>query len=430
MAAGSNGGSTQKKIFRGIAWLAVIIVTLCLTGLSVTGAWYVSNENPYFTGAVVGVEMIAFISLTMIVYAANRFRRIVGWGIFVFAVGVCIFNAERAMKVAFEMEASPAVLEVEADNLDARALKQESVSDESRNRNVDREDKLLEEIADLEVERRLMVSGNVRRAQERLCALGEYPCDLIDGVRADITNDAMDARADAIRRLILRKEAQVERIRNGDSAPSEGEAAPSTGTTADVSVSGKADELRREAAQKRALAKQIRSAWLWIIPTLLIFEAIRSLVVWAFLMDDTMVVTDSNVRETEAGAEKGAVEAENALKNALAGSAIKAGIGEDGRLYIIDEDGNQTVIDPKDLDGGADASEENEPADQKPEPGDRVLKEEEEEEGGAPSGESDENEVDAATLARRRNLQKGRDSQEHKRDAAKNVAKVLVKDER
>lgn len=390
MAAGNGGSTRQKGLFRGIAWVAVVLVTIGLSMLSISGAWILSNNNYFYTGAIAGMEMTAFISLTMIVYAATPLRRYAGWGIFVVAVAVCIFNAERAMKETFGLSDSPAVLRVEANNLRARAKTQADVSEESRTRNVDREERLLEEIAKLEVERELMVSGNVRRAQERLCALGEYPCDRIDGIRAEITNAAMDSRARAIRSEIDVKNRQVENIRNGD--------ATGESSTADVAVSSKADDLRSEAAAKDDLAKQIDNAIYWILLTLLGLELVRSVAVWAFLMDDTADMTDANTRTNEAKAKTEAAHAENDLDKA-----------ENPDLDTQPDDPVDTTLD------------DDETQDEEPDDENLILDED--------LDETDE-EVDAATAARRKNLEKARDAKKHIRDAADNVQKILVTDDR
>lgn len=290
MAAG-NGSAKERTLFRSIMWIAVIMVTIALTGLSVTGAWIASGGNYFYTGAIAGVELVALASLTLIVFATNNLRRVIGWAIFLSAVTVCILSAERAIKQSFDLLGSPEVMLAEAEQLRERSTRQAEASVGAEERAIQEQTRLRDSIAEMELERTLMTSsGRIREAQQRLCVLNLYPCNLIDGERGEKTLQAMQARGEEITREIALAQSKL-------TDPS------------DFSVSTKSDDLLVQAAALEQKAKTVEHSDTWIKATLAALELIRSFAVWAFLLDSTIAVTKRKSEIMEVDADTEVVEA-------------------------------------------------------------------------------------------------------------------------
>lgn len=296
MAAG-NGTNREKIIFKSIMAFAIVLCTIALGGLSISGAWSASQKNVFYTGAVAGAELVAFASLTMIVFATTLARKSVGWIIFISSVVVCVMNAERSMKQSFDLAGSPTVLREEARLLDERAGRQDTASIGAQDRQIADQNRLRDEKAALQVERDLMASSRIEEAQRRLCVLSLYPCNLIDGVRAELTLTAMAQRGEAIAAEIAIIDKKLE-------------------DPGELLVSSSADDLRVQAENLRNKADKIDGSDIWIRLTLLALELIRSFAAWAFLLEATMVQAAAGRRQSESEAETEAVESETVLADA------------------------------------------------------------------------------------------------------------------
>lgn len=279
MAAG-NGTNKERDFYGRIMVAAIIMVSLGLAGLSISGAWLLSNKNIAYTGLIFGFELVALSALTMIVFAANKIRRIAGWAIFIATVTVCVINAERAIKNSFGLDGSAATMRIEADLLDEKAERQTVASATAEVDAKAEQKRLREEVAALNLELDLMTSQTrVKEAQSRLKALGLYT-GAIDGLREELTEQAMLARGESIRKEMALLKQQME-------------------DPADVEVSGTADGMRLQAAELRDKANKVDGSDVWVRATLVAAELIRSFAVWAFLLKSEI----TNVRKEGGDAE-------------------------------------------------------------------------------------------------------------------------------
>lgn len=247
---------------------AIIIITLFLGLLNITGAW-VASGNVFYTGVVAGVELLAAVCLVLILDAPTRARKIVGSIVFAALIYVCVENGKMAIQESFSgiFVESPEALRAKAALAqdDAKALQSEAPASREAVAN---------EIAELKVELELMTSQTrISDAQTRLTALGLYT-GRIDGKRENLTEDAMRKRGEQIRN-------RLEVL----TARSESKATPSS----DKGI---------EAIELNAKAREIDERTTWMNLLLIAVEGARSAGFWAFVVWTTgkrRVVVDPNV---------------------------------------------------------------------------------------------------------------------------------------
>jgi hypothetical protein len=280
---------------RKFALFAVIIITLGLASLSVTGivatadwSWMSFLPIVGMIIAVLGAELLATVAFIRMLTASTPWRKVAGAFIFIGLAAVGVHNAENGAKVVWpeRFEESASSLTAKATLADTRATK----DDETREKIIadlpGELTRIRRDIAKLEEESELMRSKTrVRDAQERLVELGLYPADLVDGKREEITLRAMSQRGEAIQREITLLKGEERQLRTSMTAPvapvapvvtEEGETpeiAPVVMTQADLKI--ELDEKAREALW----------AWVWLIGMLCTLEGARSLSLWALITD-------------------------------------------------------------------------------------------------------------------------------------------------
>jgi hypothetical protein len=264
----------ERLLMKRIAASGILLLTGGLLLLNTTGAYDASGGNLFYTAAVAGAEILVAVAFGFTVLAQTWVRRIVCGVIFVGLMWACIENGKLAIQRSFSevfvdsaeaLRAKALVAEAEASEIDGRKVDVRSTAGEDLSR-------VRDEIATLNLELDLMTSTTrIAEAQTRLAALGLYT-GRIDGIRADLTETAMRARGETIRR---RLDVLKER---------EASAGVITGTIDADPAAAK----RIEAIRLRTQADEVdyRTVWMHII--LIAFEAARSFGVWAFLMVSTV----------------------------------------------------------------------------------------------------------------------------------------------
>jgi hypothetical protein len=265
----------ERLLMKRIAAGGILLLTGGLLLLNTTGAFDASGGNLFYTAAVAGAEILVAVAFGFTVLAQTWVRRIVCGIIFVGLMWACIENGKLAIQRSFSevfvdtaeaLRAKALVAEAEASEIDGRKVDVRSTAGEDLSR-------VRDEIATLNLELDLMTSTTrIAEAQTRLAALGLYT-GRIDGIRADLTETAMRARGETIRR---RLDVLKER---------EASAGVITGT---IETGDPAAAKRIEAIRLRTQADEVdyRTVWMHII--LIAFEAARSFGVWAFLMVSTV----------------------------------------------------------------------------------------------------------------------------------------------
>jgi hypothetical protein len=185
----------------------------------------------------------------------------------------CVENGKAAVKhwMSDVFVDAPSALRSRADLADAEAAKLDGLPTDTKTETTEQRRLDREELAALNVELDLMTSSRVEEAQRRLTALGLYE-GRIDGIRAELTEAAMRARGEEIRRRIAVLQSKLD-----------------TGSAQDAAVMAlaPAQTKREEAITLRTQADEAGFREVWAQILLLVAEAARSFGVWAFLMAGT-----------------------------------------------------------------------------------------------------------------------------------------------
>jgi len=267
--------------------IGLALMTLALSVVNGTGAW-VSTNSVAFTGLAIGAEIALVFMFSLVVLSETYLRQVVGGLIFMGLAWFCVENGKAGLRywMADVFVGSPEALRSEADLLDAEALKLDSLPDDTAAEATEDRRAVREEQAELKAELDLMTSQTrIEEAQGRLIALGLYT-GRIDGIRAELTENAMRQRGE-----LIRKRLEILQIRlddNGGASVAETALAP-------------AQERRLEAIKKRTQADEVDKRELWAQFLLVIAESARSFGVWAFLMAGTRKTARVNVEVPGAG---------------------------------------------------------------------------------------------------------------------------------
>jgi hypothetical protein len=265
----------EKRIMKLWAGAGIGVITVGLLALNTSGAWGASGNNLWYTMAVAGAEILVAVAFGFTVLAQTWLRRIVCAIIFAVLLWACIENGKLAIQRSFSeifidtseaLRAKAEVAETEAAELDGMKVdvRANAGEDLSRVRN---------EIAELNLELELMTSQTrIAEAQTRLAAMGLYT-GRIDGIRADLTEHAMRARGEGIRRRLAVLEER------------EASAGVITGV---VTGQDPAAAKRLEAIRLRTQADEVDYRTFWMHLILIALEGARSFGVWAFLMVSTV----------------------------------------------------------------------------------------------------------------------------------------------
>lgn len=255
---------TEIGWMRGVALVAIIVLTLALASLNISGAWLGSHGNLPFTLTILGAELLAAVCLVLILGAPTWPRKIVGAIVFTVLVWVCVENGKQSVERSFSD-----VFVDSADALDAKAVVA-STSAEAMKATAPADLLVLkEEKARLEVERKLMVANDpkgIEQAQASLKSMGLYALP-IDGIRGPDTEAAMLSRGNAIRDRLAELDAMI----GGDA-----------GTTPAEAKANAAIDLKTK-------AEEVRARTVWMNALLIGLEGARSFGLWCFVIWSTAV---------------------------------------------------------------------------------------------------------------------------------------------
>ena len=265
---------------RKFALFAVVIITLGLASLSVTGIvataqWTWLSFLPILgmIVAVLGAELLATVAFIRMLTASTTWRKVAGAFIFVGLAAVGVHNAENGAKVVWpdrfaessaSLAAKAALAGEEAGTLGT--AQQAAIQGTSAEL-----ERVRTQIAELKTEQQIMASMSpegISKAQSLLLAQGLY-FGSVDGIRRDKTESAMRARGEAI-------QAELATLKAREDGLMVGQASPVQQATTDRRLS------EIELADR---ASQAFWAWVWLIFMLCTLEAARSLSLWALITD-------------------------------------------------------------------------------------------------------------------------------------------------
>lgn len=265
---------------RKFALFAVVIITLGLASLSVTGivatanwTWLSALPTVGLIFAVLGAELLATVAFIRMLTASTLWRKVAGAFIFIGLAAVGVHNAENGAKVVWpdrfaessaSLAAKSALAGEEAGTLGT--AQQAAISGTGAEL-----ERVRVQIAELKTEQQIMASMSpegISKAQSLLLAQGLY-FGSVDGIRQDKTESAMRARGEAIQRELTTLKAREDGLMAG-------QASPVQQATTDRRLS------EIELAEKASAAFW---AWLWLIVMLCVLEGARSLSLWALITD-------------------------------------------------------------------------------------------------------------------------------------------------
>lgn len=262
------------------ALLAVIIITLGLASLSVTGivatatwTWLSALPTIGLIFAVLGAELLATVAFIRMLTASTMARKIAGAFIFLGLAAVGVHNAENGAKVVWpdRFAVSSSRLEAEAQLAGEEAATLATAQDAAIGGTGAELERVRTQIAELKTEQTVMASMSpegISKAQSLLLAQGLY-FGSVDGIRQDKTESAMRARGEAIQGELATLKAREDGLMQGQASP--------------VQQANTDKRLLQIENADRATAAFW--AWLWLIIMLCVLEAARSLSLWALITD-------------------------------------------------------------------------------------------------------------------------------------------------
>lgn len=269
---------------RKFALLAVVVITLGLASLSVTGiiataTWTWMSALPTFglIIAVLGAEALATVAFIRTLTAPTKMRKVAGALIFIGLAAIGVHNAENGAHVVWpdRFEVSSGRLAAEAELAGEEAATLKTAQDAAIGGTGDELERVRTQIAELKTEQTIMASMSpegIEKAQSLLLAQGLY-FGSVDGIRQDKTESAMRARGEAI-------QAELATLKAREDGLMQGQASPVQQANTDKRL------LQIENADKAAAAFW---AWFWLITMLCTLEGARSLSLWALITDLTSV---------------------------------------------------------------------------------------------------------------------------------------------
>lgn len=265
---------------RKFALFAVVIITLGLASLSVTGIvatadWSILSALPILgmIVAVLGAELLATVAFIRMLTASTRWRKVAGAFIFIGLAAVGVHNAENGAHVVwpdrFAVSSGRLAAEAELAGEEAATLgKAQEAAIGGTGAELER---VRLQIAELKTEQSVMASQSpegIRKAQSLLLAQGLY-FGSVDGIRQDKTESAMRARGEAI-------QGELATLKAREDGLMQGQASPVQQANTDKHL------LQIDRADKASAAFW---AWLWLIIMLCVLEGARSLSLWALITD-------------------------------------------------------------------------------------------------------------------------------------------------
>ena len=270
----------EAETTRKFALLAVIIITLGLASLSVTGiiataTWTFLSALPTLglILAVLGAEALATVAFIRTLTAPTMMRKVAGAFIFIGLAAIGVHNAERGAHVVWPdvFAVSSGRLSAEAELAGEEAATLKTAQDAAIGGTGDELERVRTEIAKLEGERELMTAQSpegIAQAQTLLVARGEY-YGRIDSVRDVLTEKAMRSYAEKLSRQITTLKAREDGLMQGQASP--------------VAQANTDKRLLQIANADKAAASFW--AWFWLIAMLCTLEGARSLSLWALITD-------------------------------------------------------------------------------------------------------------------------------------------------
>ena len=265
---------------RRFALFAVIIITLGLASLSVTGVvatakwtWLSALPVIALVCAVLGAELLATVAFIRMLTASTMSRKVAGAFIFLGLAAVGVHNAENGAKVVWperfaessaSLNAKAALAGEEAATLGV--AQQAAISGTGAEL-----ERVRTQIAELRTEQTVMASMSpegISKAQSLLLAQGLY-FGSVDGIRRDKTESAMRARGEAIQGELATLKAREDGLMQGQASP----------------VQQATSDRRLLQIQQADAANAAWWAWLWLIIMLCTLEGARSLSLWAYITD-------------------------------------------------------------------------------------------------------------------------------------------------
>lgn len=263
---------------RRFALLAVIVITIGLASLSVTGivatahwSWMSAAPIIGMIIAVLGAEALTTVTFVRTLVAPTWKRKIVGFAIFAVLAAIGVHNAENGAHVVRpELYAkSSDQLQAEAGLAGQEAAQLGTAAQAAIAATPQELDRVRKEIADIQAEQELMSAQSpegISKAQSLLSGQGKY-FGHVDGIRKDKTESAMRARGEELATAYKKAKLREENLMAGQASPVQ------QGTT----------DKRKVQIETDAKANEAFWNWLWLIITLVGLESARSLSLWAFI---------------------------------------------------------------------------------------------------------------------------------------------------
>jgi hypothetical protein len=290
---------------RKFALLAVVIITLGLASLSVTGiiataTWTFLSALPTFglILAVLGAEALATVAFIRTLTAPTMARKVAGSLIFLGLAAIGVHNAENGAHVVWpdRFAESSGSLAAKAELAGEEAATLKTAQDAAIGGTSGELERVRTAIAELKTEQGVMASMSpegISKAQSLLLAQGLY-FGSVDGIRQDKTEGAMRARGEAI-------QGELATLKAREDGLMQGQASPVQQANTDKRL------LQIEQADKAAASFW---AWFWLIAMLCTLEGARSLSLWALITD--IQSGDVNL-ERQRAAELAEIEHQNKL---------------------------------------------------------------------------------------------------------------------
>lgn len=279
---------------RKFALLAVVVITLGLASLSVTGiiataTWSFMSFLPIvgLIIAVLGAEALATVAFIRTLTAPTRLRKIAGSLIFIGLAAVGVHNAENGAKVVwpdrFAESSGSLAAKAELAGEEAGTLgNAQKAAIDGTGAELER---VRSQIAALTVEQRKMASQSpegIKEAQSLLLAQGKY-FGSVDGIRQEKTEAAMRGRGEELQAEIATLKAREDGLMKGQASP----------------VQQATTDKRLEQITNADRASEAFWAWLWLIVMLCTLEGARSLSLWALITDLTSASTDQDRKRAD-----------------------------------------------------------------------------------------------------------------------------------
>ena len=285
----------EAEATRKFALAAVVIITLGLASLSVTGiiatatwTWLSALPTLGLILAVLGAEALATVAFIRTLTASTKARKIAGALIFLGLAAIGVHNAENGAHVVWpdRFAVSSGKLSAQAELAGEEAATLQKAQDAAVGGTGTELERVRTQIAELKTEQQIMASMSpegISKAQSLLLAQGLY-FGSVDGIRQDKTESAMRARGEAITRELATLKAREDGLMQGQASP-----------VLQANTSKRLEQI--DNADKAAAAFW---AWFWLILMLCTLEGARSLSLWALITD--MTGRDAN-RDRERQAE-------------------------------------------------------------------------------------------------------------------------------